>query len=312
MRAVPGVTAAEAGMWAPLSGALPVEVAREPGSGARQRLYLNTVTPGLLPLLRVPVLQGRGFETRDNDERSEHVALLSRMAAAELFPGETPIGQLVHREGESYRIVGVVADVRQEGPLEDARPMLYIPFRQFNFGAGTFVITGRLEPAALSSALRGIVRRLDPDLPLDRVETLASIVNESLAQPRFYSVTVGVFGALALGLSVAGLYAVVAFAARRRTFEFGVRSALGARPADNLWLVYRQGLALSLGGVGAGMVLAFYAGRALQGLLYHTEPSDPAMLGLAASGTLLIALAAVLTPAIRAARVDPVVALRSE
>lgn len=190
--------------------------------------------------------------------------------------------------------------------------MVYVPFRQYPFGAGTFVITGSLDPGVMGNALRGVIRRLDPGLPVDRMETLASIVDESLAQPRFYSVTVGVFGALALGLAVAGLYAVVAFAARRRMFEFGVRSALGARPRDNLWLVYRQGLILAFAGVVAGLVLALYAGRAIGGLLYQTEPSDPLTLAFAAGSTLLIALAAVVTPAVRAARVDPVVALRTE
>lgn len=312
LRAIPGVTAAEVGMWAPLSGALPVEITRDPGSEAKQPVQLTTVSPGLLPLLQVPVLEGRGFEVRDNDERAERVALVSRLAAAQLFPGESPIGRLIHRPAESYRIVGVVADVRQTGPLDDARPMVYVPFRQFNFGAGTFVLTGQLSPAALTAAVRDVVRRRDPDLPLDRLETLTAIVDESLAQPRFYSVTVGVFGALALGLAVAGLYAVIAFAARRRMFEFGVRSALGARPSDNLWLVYRQGLVLALAGVAAGLVLALYAGRAIGTLLYRTEPSNPAMLALAAGVTLLIALAAVVTPAVRAARVDPVVALRAQ
>lgn len=312
MRAMPGVTAAEVGIYAPLSGALPVELSRQAGSDGFQTLYLNAVSAGFLPLLRVPLLEGRRFEPRDDDERAERVALVSRLAAARLFPGEPAVGQMIHREDQGYRVIGIVADVRQEGPLEEARPMVYVPFRQYPFGAGTFVITGSLDPGVMGNALRGVIRRLDPGLPVDRMETLASIVDESLAQPRFYSVTVGVFGALALGLAVAGLYAVVAFAARRRMFEFGVRSALGARPRDNLWLVYRQGLILAFAGVVAGLVLALYAGRAIGGLLYQTEPSDPLTLAFAAGSTLLIALAAVVTPAVRAARVDPVVALRTE
>lgn len=312
LRAIPGVAAAEVGLFRPLSGAIPLEISREPGGEEKQRIQVTAVSPGLLPLLQVPVLEGRGFEARDNDERAERVALVSRTAAAQLFPGESPVGRFIHRPAERHRIVGVVADVRQAGPLDEPPPLVYLPFRQYPFGAGTLVITGHLPPAMLNAAVRGVVRRLDPDLPLDRIETLAAIVDESLSQPRFYSVTVGVFGALALGLAVAGLYAVIAFAARRRMFEFGVRSALGARPSDNLWLVYRQGLALALTGVAAGLVLAFYAGRAIAGLLYRTSPSDPAMLALSAAVTLVIALAAVITPAVRAARVDPVVALRAE
>jgi putative ABC transport system permease protein len=189
---------------------------------------------------------------------------------------------------------------------------MYVPFSQLPLSAGTFVIAGDLDPAATTAALRIIVQQIDPAIPFDRVQTLSDLVDESLSQPRFYSVMVGVFGALALLLAVSGLYAVIAFTARRRMFEFGVRSALGARPVDNLWLVYRQGLLLSLGGVGAGLVIAIQATSVLRTLLYRTEPADPATLAIAAGATLVIALAAVMTPALQAARADPVAALRAE
>jgi ABC-type antimicrobial peptide transport system permease subunit len=160
--------------------------------------------------------------------------------------------------------------------------------------------------------VRRIVRTLDPELPIDRIESLASIRDEDLAQPRFYSVVVGVFGALALGLAVAGLYAAVAFATTRRMFEFGVRSALGARPSDNLWMVYRQGLVLAVGGIAIGLAIAVNLTSLLATMLYRTEPGDPLTLVVAALSTLVVTSAAILQPALRAAQVDPVTVLRAQ
>lgn len=331
IRAVPGVTGAEVSVFAPLRGALPMSFAPLASRDAPERLMLNAVSPGFLPMLHVPLLEGRWFTTRD-DERGQRVALLSRLAARRLFPGESPVGRILVRptaddgnspngsasgvsqtaQGERYRVIGVVGDVRQSGLLEDEEPLVYFPFRQFPFNAGTIIVSGQLSSTTFTRAVRSIVRRLDPVLPLDRIGLLASMIDESLAQPRFYSVIVGVFGVLALGLSVCGLYAVVAFAARRRLFEFGVRSALGARPVDNLWLVFKLGMRLSVLGVALGLVIAVATSHVLRALLYHTEPNDPLLLALAAGVTLGIALAAVGTPALRAARADPVETLRAE
>lgn len=309
-RRIPGVTAAEISLFAPLRGGVPTEATRRSGDKP-QRLFLNAVSPGFLPLLGVPVLEGRGLEATD-DEQGELVGVISQLAAARLFPGASPVGRTIQEGQRTWRVVGVVADVRQEGPLEDPQPTIWVPFRQFPFNAGTFLVTGELEPSAFAASVRAIIRRLDPDVPLNRVATLSAVVDEELAQPRFYSVVVGVFGVLAVGLAVSGLYGLVAFAATRRTFEFGVRLALGARPVDNLWLVYREGLLLALAGAAAGSLLAFSTSHLLETLLYRTEPRDPLLVAAASGTTLLVTLLAVLTPAIRASLVNPVTALRAE
>lgn len=312
LRRTPGVTAAEVSLWAPLDGSMPVTVTRYRDDRQKTSIFLNAVTPGFLSLVRLPVLEGRGFEDRD-DERREPVALLSRMAATLLFPGEPAVGRTLISDEDSFRVVGIVGDVRQEGTLEEPRPMIYVPFWQHSlFGAGNFLIETDTDPAGIFAALRAIVRRLDPDVPLDHAGSLSAMVDEDLAQPRFYSVVVGVFGALALGLAIAGLYAVIAFATTRRMFEFGIRSALGARPIDNLWMVCRDGLSLSLIGILLGALIAARATHLLQTLLYGVRAGDLRMLIVAGGLMLMIALLAVLTPALRAARVDPVAALRAE
>jgi putative ABC transport system permease protein len=311
LRAVPGVRAVAVGMFGPMQGAVPVDVSLDPGGQSTGRVRLTGVSPSYMELLRIPVLAGRTFEQHD-DEDAERVMILSRLAATRLFPDGSPLERTVYRDGEPWRVIGVVEDVRQEGLLVDLEAVAYAPFHQYFWGAGTFVVVGSSDPTSLANSFRQVIRRLDADLAVDRIETLASLIDESLAQPRFYAVTVGVFGALALGLAVAGLYAVLAFAARRRVYEFGVRSALGARPRDNLWLVYRQGLVLSVVGVAIGGLLAFNLTQVLGALLFRTEPSDPGLLGLAAAITLVTALAACMIPALRASRVDPVVALKAE
>jgi putative ABC transport system permease protein len=311
LRAVPGVRAAAVGTLGPLQGAIPVDVSLDPGGQSTGSLRLNGVSTSYMELLSIPVLAGRNFERHD-DQNAERVMILSRLAGTRLFPDGSLLGRTVYKDGEPWRVIGVVEDVRQEGLLKDLEPVAYAPFHQYFLGAGTFVVVGSSDPASLANSFRQVIRRLDPDLAVDRIETLASVIDESLAQPRFYAVTVGVFGALALGLAVAGLYVVIAFAARRRVYEFGVRSALGARPRDNLWLVYRQGLVLSVAGVAVGGLLAFNVTQVLGALLFRTEPTDPVLLGLAAAITLVTALAACMIPALRASRVDPVVALKSE
>jgi predicted permease len=310
IRALPGVMAAELSLFTPLDGAIPAEVSADAATANAQLLHINPVSAGYLHMLGVPLLDGRAPEARD-DETGERIALLSRRAAARLWPDRSPVGRLLYYNKLPYRVVGVVGDVPQSGLLNDDEGVAYFSFRQFPFNAGTFVVVGR-DASALPGRIRSIVQSLDPALPLDRVQTLASVMDESLAQPRFYSVTVGTFGVLALALAVAGLYAVVAVAVRRRIVELGVRSALGARPQDNLWLVFRQGLLLSASGVGAGLLLAVYATQLLRSMLFRTEPTDLLSLLLAGALMLLATLLAVLTPALRAARVDPLVALRAE
>jgi putative ABC transport system permease protein len=190
--------------------------------------------------------------------------------------------------------------------------VLYVPYRTFDFGAATFVIGTRGEAGTVASALRRVAAGLEPSALLENVESLASIVQQDVAQPRFFLVTVGTFAVLSLSVALAGLYAVLAFGVRSRLFELGVRSALGATAGSNLWLVLRQGLILCTVGAIAGVAIALRATTLLGDVLFQTATTDPVAYVAAAAAALVTGIVAVLSPAIRAGRVDPMVALRAE
>jgi putative ABC transport system permease protein len=168
------------------------------------------------------------------------------------------------------------------------------------------------EPAAVASDIRGIVRSMDPDLPLTRLETMAQVVSRSVAAPRFRTLLLGVFAAVALLLSLSGLYGVLAFAVAQRTHEFGIRMAVGAARADVLRMVVRQGLALVIAGIAIGLPVALLATRALQGLLFEIPATDAATFAAIVALLVVVSALASWVPARRATRVDPMVALREE
>jgi putative ABC transport system permease protein len=176
----------------------------------------------------------------------------------------------------------------------------------------TLVIKSANDPASLTSSVRGLVRRLDPDLPVADVRTMDDVVGAALSTPRFASVLLSIFAGLALLLSAIGLYGVLSFLVSRRTREIGIRLAIGAGRLQVVKMVMGGGVSLALAGVGVGLVMAFGLTRLLAGLLHGVTPLDPATFVAVAVGLVAIAAMASLVPAWRASRVDPVVALKSE
>lgn len=261
--------------------------------------------------LQIPILEGRSF-TESDDAAAARVAIVSRASGLSLWGGDDPVGKTFNYAGSEYRVVGVAGDVRQAGLLAEQGLLVYVPFRQNSDCQATLVLHTSTRPEILAAAVRDEVASMDPDVLVDSVQTLTSRLSESLAQPRFYATLVGTFGGLTVLLAVAGLYVVVLLMVRGRLFELGVRAALGAGPRDNLFLVLGQGLSTSVVGVIAGLAGGLYLGRFLAGLLYELEPADPLTVAIVAILMLFASVLAVVTPALQAARVDPVQVLRGD
>jgi putative ABC transport system permease protein len=270
-----------------------------------------------LQTLGVPLLHGRYFTEQDGP-KSTHVLIVSESLAKKYWPGQDALGKRLKwgpRESNDpwLTIVGIVGDVKQ-GAIDAATvPHTYEPYAQLGSSISLRVaVRGEGDPANLAANLRAAVWGLDRQLALGSVRTMSEVINRSTASRRFNLALLGSFAALALVLAAIGIYGVLAFSVARRTHEIGVRMALGARRGDVVRLVLGQGLRVTGIGIAVGVVGAFGLTRFLHSLLYEVRPTDPptflAVLVLLGA----VALAASYIPALRATRVDPMVALRYE
>ncbi|MFL5416169.1 MAG: ABC transporter permease [Myxococcales bacterium] len=300
------------------------EVAGRPpkGPGNKPSVETRPATPGFFRAAGLRLLRGRFYDENDSWGRPR-VVVVSEEFVRRTFPGEDPIGKHIELgwdgtddEGAHFRgggeIVGVVADVRQFGPKAEAPPLLYIPFSQAPVESLTALVRSSADPAAVHRAAREAMRELDPDLPLFRLSTMAESRARSIDEPRFYATLLGGFALLALFLAVVGIYGVISYSVSQRTRELGIRLALGATARKVLTLVLRQGLALVAAGIVLGLAASFALTRVLASLLYGVGTLDPLTL---ASVCVLLAAAAVVAcwlPARRAARVDPIIAMKAE
>lgn len=317
--ALPGVRSAGAVTDLPLGGAniwfnLDIEGRPAPSPEERASVGFQVVTPGYFESLGIPVRQGRDVTSTDTLE-SQPVVMLNEAAARLHFPRMDPVGQRI-RVGDAetpwLTVVGVVGDVRYDGPTQETRPEAYLPALQRSLFLMSFVARTEGEPMALAAAVRSVVASLDKDLPVGMTRTMEQRVTESTARPRFVSVLVAVFAVLSLLLASVGLSGVMAYTARQRTREIGIRMALGAQPSDVLRMVLGQGLRLALGGVALGLLGAWGLTRVLSSLLFGVSATDPVVFGSLSLLVAAVALLATWLPAHRATRVDPQVALRSE
>jgi predicted permease len=271
-------------------------------------------------VLGIPLLQGRGFDSRDQDGK-QPVAMVNKQMARSYFQNENPIGQqikLAKADDKSpwLTIVGVIGDekrttVYQEmGYVEPA--MVYVPANQTPTTTIGLVMRVARNAMSLSSALQQEIASLDRNVPVYDVRTMTARYADFLAQPRFRAVLMGVFAVLTLLVSAIGLYGVLARIVSQRTHEIGIRVALGAGRREVLHLIAGQGLRMTLAGLGIGIVVAAGLTRLIAGLLFGVKPTDPFTFGAVACLLTLVALAACYIPARRAMRVDPMVALRHE
>jgi putative ABC transport system permease protein len=284
---------------------------REPLAGYR------IVSAGYLATMGIPVLEGRGFTDRDTRETSR-VLLLNQTLARRLWPGPggttRAVGQEIQLFGRDapYRIVGVVADVKRGGLDEDAGREMYFLYDQMPQQWITLAVRSAIEPKALASALRSVVRSVDRELPVTQLRTMEQVVDASVSSRRFQLVLLAIFGSLALVLASVGIYGVIAYSVTQRAHEIGIRMALGASPGDMWRMVVQQALWLAGTGVTIGAVATLALGRVLSGLLFGVKPTDPVTFGSAALLLVAIAILASYFPARRATKVDPLVALRHE
>jgi putative ABC transport system permease protein len=277
--------------------------------------WFAQVGPRYFETLGMTLLGGRDFGPQDH-ETSPKVAVVNEAFARYYFGGETPIGQILDRgtDGGEVEIVGVVKDAKSVSIQEQTPRTFYIPFLQdpSAWRETTFQVRTAGDPLNLAGTIRSAVQQLDSNLALFRVRTLASQVDESLGQERLVTTLAGFFGGLALLLTCAGLYGVLSYSVSRRTHEIGIRMALGAQGGSVLRLVIKQGMGLVLTGAGIGLISALALTRFLTNLLFGVKATDPPTF---VAVTLLLALVALLAcwlPARRAARVDPLAALRHE
>jgi putative ABC transport system permease protein len=323
VRSLPGVRSASAAFPLPLSAddvKTVFEIEDRPEKTSERPITtFHVVDDDYFRAVGIPLLRGREFEPRDDTSGAPAVVIISQSLAKLAFPGENPVGQRIrpdistgNEQPPMRLVVGVVGDVKAEGLAAPSIPESYVPYAQLPFAPMAVVVRTVIDPETMVPTLRREVQALDKDLPLLRVKTLDEYVDDSIADTRFETILLGLFGTLALVLTAVGLFGVIAYGVVQRTREIGIRLALGAEPGAIAGMIVKNGVSLASVGVGIGLAAAFLLTRLMRSLLYGINPSDPTtFLGVP---LLLIAMAVLASyiPAHRAAKVDPMVALRYE
>jgi putative ABC transport system permease protein len=328
LASTPGVQHAGATTHLPFSGqnmenSFGVEGLTTPPGAEQPVAGMRGVTPDYFAALGVPLKAGRLFTAADRED-SPPVAIVNEGFSRRYWPGQNAVGRRL-KEGSASdpgpwrTVVGVVADIRHNGPGEDARPEVDLPYAQVDpdlmttwFRGAAFVVSGSLPSSALAPAARAQVRAIDPAMPLNEVQAMATLASDVVAQPRFRTVLLGAFAALALTLATVGVFGVLSYFVTQRTQEIGIRIALGARPGDVVRLVVTRGVTLAAAGIAIGLVAAIPLTRSMQTLLFDVQPTDIPTFATVGIVLTLVAAAASYLPARRATRVDPVTALRME
>ncbi len=319
---LPGVRAAFASNLIPLDGGggggRLVLDGRSFPAGEEPRFGFNAVTPHLLKTLGVPVTRGRDFTDAEGQSRSP-VAIVNETMASRFWPKQNPVGRrFTLKDGEVtdwFTVIGVVRDVRHDEiePGDESFPQSYVPYPYAatpNTGLTIRVASG--DPAAITSAVRAEIRRIDPGIPLFAVRSMAEVKQLGFWQFALFGWLFSTFGGVALLLAVTGVYGVLSYSVSQRTQEIGVRVALGAGRRDVVGLVVGQGLRLAAVGIGVGLLASFGVTRVIASLLYNITPTDPVSFVGVSLFLTIIAAAASYIPARRAIAVDPLEALRAE
>jgi predicted permease len=322
LSAVPGVQSASAGWPLPMSDTNASVsfsiVGRQTAKGDRPDESLGLAMPGYFETMRIPLLSGRRFGEQDGTHGAP-VMLINQAFARKYFGRENPLGQHIQValgdgviERPVREIVGVVGDIKRKGLTFAAEPQYYLPYAQALIANPYLTIRTSGDPVIVQGALRSIIQQIDKSVPVYQASALEDYVTKSAAQPRFQTLVVACFAAIALLLAAVGLYGLLSYMVAQRTLEIGLRMALGAKRKDVMSMVVWRGLTLSLIGLAAGLAISALATRLLSGMLYDIRPSDPVTF-LAMTGVLLVvSLAASSIPAYRAAQLDPLEALREQ
>ena len=321
LKGTPGVIAAATGNMPPFAHAVAMAGAPLPwrgkdGEPVTARVLFHSVSPGYAEALRLRLREGRWLEASDAGRPVRAMLVNQEFVRAYVRDGRSVVGRrlegFMSDEKTTTEIVGVVGDVLKDGLDAKPQPEVYVADASEVPAEVSLVVRTEGDPLAVAPLLTSLVRQIDPTAATDGIATLSERVSSSVAEPRFAALVLTAFAVLALGLAATGLYGVLSYNVSERRREIGIRGALGARRADLLALVLRQGLTLTLGGLALGLLAAVFAARLLAGLLFGITPGDAVAFATAPVFLLPVAVAACLIPARRAASVDPAVALRSE
>jgi putative ABC transport system permease protein len=319
LASIPGAESASLSMYPPISdeeGAWTQSIAADgapvPSIPGASTVYFNTVSPGYFRTVTLPLVAGRDFTSGDGPD-APRVAIVNESLARTFFPGQSAVGRQItmgrNQNRQDLRIVGIVRDAKYQRMQEEPRRIAYLPYLQQR-SENLFAEVRAAGPIApVAAAIRREVRALDAVVPM-RLETVTDRINESLVTERIVAMLATALGLAALLLACAALYGLVAYTVARQTREIGLRLALGAERFTVLRTVMSESLVLAGLGIVAGVAAALWLGRYAGALLFQLSPRDPVSIGAAAAIMLIVAGLAAFVPARRAARVDPVVALR--
>jgi len=320
VRALPGVQAASytSGLPMVMTGGitlilLPGEVDRRDGT---QTASIRLVTSQFFSTLQVPLRRGRVIN--DDDTRGRQlVAVVSETFAKRHWPNDDAIGGTFATRGQVRTVVGVVGDLKVRGLERTSEPQLYIPFDQAppigdNYQPKDLLVRSTRPDAALVPAIREIVRQVDAQQPISNVRLLSDVVGDQTVTRRAQVRILGALAVLALLLAGVGIHGLLAFTVAQRDREIGVRLALGAEPGLVARMIVSEGIRMALLGVVPGVLIAYGAARAMASLLFGVRPDDPLTIGVAAVACFITAATACVRPALRAARIDPISALRAD
>jgi predicted permease len=328
LRVLPGVTSASAVNHLPLMGdlwdrglAIEGRPPAKPGEGI-DAVY-RVCRPGYFQTMGIPLARGRDFTEQDHLD-SPGVVVINEQLAHNQWPGEDPLGRRITFDDTDitpkwFTIVGVVKNVKQAW-ADDTRDEIYLPFQQSPFlsdpaghySAMTLVLRTSTNPLGLLDAARNAVWSVNRNVPVSSVATLERVASDAVWQPRFNLLLIALFAALALALATVGIYGVMAYTVARRAQEIGIRVALGARRGDVLKLMLGHGMKLAILGAALGIAGALGLTRLMTSLLFQVKPNDPATFGCISALLIGVTLLACWLPARRAARLDPMMALRGE
>ncbi|HEV8430300.1 MAG TPA: ABC transporter permease [Pyrinomonadaceae bacterium] len=311
----PGIDSVGGTSNLPLSGTNMVFLASVEGqSNSSLPASFRAVSHDYFRTMRIPLLKGRWFDEHDTAESQPVVVINETMARQISTNYEEALGKRIKHGFKSQiaEVVGVIGDVKYAGLDQQTKPEMYAPFAQRAWPFMRLVARSKSDPSLVAATIREAVRAIDKDQPVDKLTTMSSVVNASIAGRSFYMQLLGTFAALAFILAAVGIYGVVSYSVAQRTREIGIRVALGASGRNVLGLVLKEALRLTALGVGLGLVGAFAATRVLRSLLFEVKPTDPTTFICLSLLLTLVALLDGYIPARRATKVDPLVALRYE
>ena len=309
---LPGVKSVSFAAVTPMSGDEWTSDLHAPFGGDNE-MYLNAIAPAYFQTMHIPLLKGRDFAWSDGTASGRKI-ILNQSAARSLFPAQTAVGRHVTMDKESYEVLAVVGDIVYGSIREGARAVAYLPITQSEDHKPSYTAVVRLEssPAAFASAARSLAAKMAPEVPAPVIMTMSSDINASISSERMMAMLAVFFACCALLVTAIGLYGTLAYATARRTSEIGIRIALGASRKQVVCLVFRENAWIAAGGSLLGLIIALLVTRTLTSFLYSTSSHDPWVLLGSVAALVFVASVASLLPAVRAARLDPMEALRAE